>query len=361
MRRNIRKSRKYSKGKRIKHVSWNGGINLKQYRHKVYHAKVYRNIKDHLFRFLFGKNREVLLQLYNALSGTDYQDVSGMEIVTIESAVYIVMNNDVAFIFAGALSLYEHQSTKNGNMPVRFLLYLVEEYQKIIEKAETSLYGSRRIVLPIPKCIVFYNGETDAGENAEESWEVYLSDAFVSRKKIPKKVTGWVTGRTTHKSESITLDKEMSADVEVRVHVLNINYGHNQKLMEKCPLLGEYSHFVAVSREYLAKGLDRQEAYEMAIDYCMEHDILRSFLKENREKVLGMLLREFDVEKYERTIREEGKEEGREEGKIQGELNMLFSLVHQGLLSAHDASKQTAMTEQEFSDAITSWQRSSNA
>ena len=52
------------------------------------------------------------------------------------------MNNDATFILAGTLSLYEHQSTMNKNMPVRFLLYMAEECQKVIEKAEISLYGS---------------------------------------------------------------------------------------------------------------------------------------------------------------------------------------------------------------------------
>ena len=36
----------------------------------------------------------------------------------------------------------------------------------------------------------------------------------------------------------------------------------------------------------------------------------------NWAEVLGMLLEEFDAEKYERTIRGEGREEGREEGEI---------------------------------------------
>lgn len=39
-------------------------------------AKVQRNVKDRLFRFLFEKDREALLQLYNALNGTDYRDAS---------------------------------------------------------------------------------------------------------------------------------------------------------------------------------------------------------------------------------------------------------------------------------------------
>lgn len=58
--------------------------------------KVHSQIKDRLFRFLFEKDREALLQLYNALNGTDYKDASELEVVTIESAVYIVMKNDLA-------------------------------------------------------------------------------------------------------------------------------------------------------------------------------------------------------------------------------------------------------------------------
>lgn len=37
-------------------------------------------------------------------------------------------------------------------------------------------------------------------------------------------------------------------------------------------------------------------------------------MRKKRSQVLGMLLEEFDVEKYERTLRKEGREEGREEG-----------------------------------------------
>lgn len=57
------------------------------------------------------------------------------------------------------ISLYEHQSTYNPNLPVRFLIYLAEEYQKLIEQAEENLYGTRRISLPAPQCVVFYIGE----------------------------------------------------------------------------------------------------------------------------------------------------------------------------------------------------------
>lgn len=66
-------------------------------------ARIRRNVKDRLFRFLFANDREALLELYNALNGTDYKDSSKLEIVTIESAVYVLMKNDLAYVLAGTL------------------------------------------------------------------------------------------------------------------------------------------------------------------------------------------------------------------------------------------------------------------
>ena len=250
--------------------------------------KVYRQTKDRLFRFLFEKDREALLQLYNALNSTDYKDASRLQIVTIENAVYIVMKNDLAFVITGTLNLYEHQSTYNPNLPVRFLIYLAEEYQKIVEQAKESIYGTKQISLPTPQCVVFYNGEAEAPEEQI----LKLSDAFEN--------------------------KERQADVELTVRMLNINHGHNMALMEKCRTLAEYAQFVAVSREYAAEGKSMQEALEEAVEYCIEQGILSGFLKKYRSEVLGMLLEEFDVEKYERTIKNEGYEEGHADGHANG-------------------------------------------
>ncbi len=253
------------------------------------YRKVRRSAKDRLFRFLFDKDREALLQLYNALNGTDYRDASALQVVTIESAVYVVMKNDLAFILAGTLNLYEHQSTYNSNMPVRFLIYLAEEYQKLIEQAESSLYGTKQIPLPTPQCVVFYNGE----KQAPEEEVLRLSDAFINRNR--------------------------EADVELKVRMLNINYGYNRELMDRCHVLEEYAQFVEVSRQFMADGLTVKEALEQAIQYCMEHGILYETLRDYRAEVLGMLLEEFDVDKYERTIRKEGMEEGIKQGIEQGQ------------------------------------------
>lgn len=246
---------------------------------------IHRQAKDRFFRFLFEKDREALLQLYNALNGTDYQDALQLQVVTIESAVYIVMKNDLAFVLAGTLSLYEHQSTYNPNMPVRFLIYLAKEYQKLIEQAQESIYGTKQIILPMPQCVVFYNGERMMAD--EET--LRLSDSFMRR------------------------DQGVEADVELKVRMLNINYGHNKELLDRCRVLREYALFVDITRKRLAEGQEPKAALEDAVSECIERDILAGFLKKYRAEGLGMLLEEFDVKKYERSLREEGREEGREE------------------------------------------------
>lgn len=223
------------------------------------------------------ENREALLDLYNALNGTAYEDASQLEIVTIGSAVYVVMKNDLAYILSGTLSLYEHQSTYSPNLPVRFLIYLAQEYQTVIEKAEISIYGTGQISLPTPQCIVFYNGTKELPEEQT----LKLSDAFEN--------------------------KTVQADVELMVRMLNINYGHNKRLMETCRILEEYSVFVTATRECMLAEKDIQAALNRAVDDCIEKGILKEVRLKNRAEVLGMLLEEFDAEKYERTIRGEGE------------------------------------------------------
>lgn len=61
-----------------------------------------------------------------------------------------------------------------------------------------------------------------------------------------------------------------------------------------------------------------------------------------------MILEEFDAEKYERTIREEGREEGRE----QGVLSAMISLVRDGILTVSEAAQRVPMSEKAFLEAL---------
>ena len=62
------------------------------------------------------------MSLYNAVNHSHYTDAKELEIVTLENAVYMNMKNDQAFLLDMQLNLYEHQSTWNPNMPLRFLI-----------------------------------------------------------------------------------------------------------------------------------------------------------------------------------------------------------------------------------------------
>ena len=243
-----------------------------------------RQTKDILFRLVFGNDRQALLQLYNALHGTAYTNPHELQIVTLDNAIYISRKNDLAFLLAGSINMYEHQSTLNPNMPVRFLIYLAQEYQLLVESTDKSLYGSELIPLPTPQCVVFYNGTADT----PDEYELRLSSAFSNQDVEPA--------------------------VEVVVNVININYGHNEHLMQGCGLLSQYAQFVAVTREYANKYNNREESMNAAIEYCIEHGILEDILRKHRSQVLGSLLEEFDEKKYARTLRAEGYESGREEG-----------------------------------------------
>ena len=111
-----------------------------------------------LFRMLFS-DRKNLLSLYNAVNGSSYEDPDALEIVTLENAVYMGMKNDLAFIVDTGLFLYEHQSTKNPNMPLRNLLYVADLYSVLTK--DMFLYGELPVAIPEPRFVVFYNGENE--------------------------------------------------------------------------------------------------------------------------------------------------------------------------------------------------------
>lgn len=266
--------------KKVLSLAWN--TFLERIKKSVLRPK--KQIKDIVFRLVFGNNREALLQLYNVLNGTDYTDPKMLEIVTLDNAIYISMKNDLAFLLAGTINMYEHQSTINPNMPVRFLIYLGQEYQMLVENSNISLYGTTQISLPTPQCVVFFNGTKDM----PDEYEMRLSDAFNNQDVEPA--------------------------VEVVVRIVNINAGHNEHLIRGCKLLSQYTQFVEITREYAGKYENLEEAMNVAIDYCIEHGILEDILRKQRSQVLGSLLEEFDEKKYERTIRQESYDEGYDTG-----------------------------------------------
>lgn len=241
-----------------------------------------RKYKDRLFRFAF-QDKKDLLELYNAVNGTDYEDPDELTITTLEDVVFLGMKNDLSFIIGSTLNLYEHQSTWNANMPLRGLLYFASLYQIYVKEQEYDLYGGRKIMLPYPQYLVFYNGDREEADQKE----LLLSDSFLQPEKSAD---------------------ETFPGIECRMRMVNINQGHNRELMEKCRRLWEYSEFIGQVKANLRLGLDISKAINKAMDECQSRGILADILNRCRTEVYDMLLTEYDEQKTKDYIRREERE-----------------------------------------------------
>lgn len=289
-------------------------------------STIQKAYKDRLFRAIFGeKDGKNALSLYNAVNDTDYNDPSQLEVYTIEDAVYMGMKNDLSFIFDDELTLYEHQSTVNPNMPLRGLFYLAKQYEKYIADKGLDPYSGHLLDLPTPKYVVFYNGS----EKMPEQSELRLSASFDNSKG--------------------------AGAVEVVANVLNINYGHNQKLMERCKALRDYAAFVSKVRSY-ALNTELKNAVNKAVEEAIQEDLLDGYFRRHRAEVTDMILTEWNemltLKSREEIGREKGREEGREEGIEEGidVAKQKFLRVFFARGYSIDEIKAFGYTEKEISD-----------
>ncbi len=241
-----------------------------------YDATVRTTYKDKVFIRLM-REKGNLLSVYNALNKTSYTDEENLEIATLEDAVYMKYKNDVSFLFHSCLTLYEHQSTYNPNMPLRELIYVAAQLGRRYYRH--SIYGSRQIKIPTPKFVVFYNGT--AKRPGEEILK--LSDAFMNQEEEP--------------------------DLELKVRMININPGCNDEILKNCQILKEYSQFVECVRKYTGEH-SIGESVTLAVDECIEKNILRDFLIKQKSEVIAAMIFEYneevELEKLRRTEYEYG-------------------------------------------------------
>lgn len=246
------------------------------------------------------KDKGRLLELYNAVSGRSYSDPGELEIVMLESAVYMGMRNDLSFLIDLNLNLFEHQSTVNPNMPLRFLQYVSAEYEKIISSDE--LHREKLVRIPTPHFVVFYNGLAPC----EEETQLKLSDAFHTKEDKP--------------------------ELELWVQVLNINRGFNEDLKGQFRTLREYMEYVGKVRTY-AKDMPLDAAVNRAVDECIRQGVLKEFLQQNRAEVTKMSIFEYDDEAVKRVLRkdafEDGMEAGMETGKAIGHAEATLDLLEE--------------------------------
>lgn len=279
-----------------------------------------RMYKSRIFAMLFSDRNE-LLKLYNAINGTSYDDPDLLQVNTLENAVYMSMQNDVSFIIDMRLNLYEHQSTYSPNLPVRYLLYVADVYSDYTK--DMNLYGTKAVKLPTPRFVIFYNGQAEQPDRKE----LKLSELF----SIP----------------------DADPSLELKAVMLNINKGHNRKLMETCRTLQDYAEYTFRVREYAAE-MPLNLAVEQAITECISEGILADFLRKNRAEAKKVSIYEYDEERHMRQTREEGMEEGYangfSQGIEQGITQTVINLLKSGLLTDIQIREITGLDQEQLDE-----------
>lgn len=291
----------------------------KNKRRKVQNDRIVpnRTYKARLFEMIFSRKKE-LLELYNAINGTDYRDPELLEINTLENAIYMSMHNDLSFIIDSRLNLYEHQSTYSPNLPFRCLMYVTDLYSEMTK--DENLYGTEPVRLSTPRFVIFYNGVVERPDVEV----LKLSSLF-----------------------SIT-DENIS--LELKAVMLNINPGHNTRLLNACRTLRDYSEYTCRVRTYM-RTMSLEQAVEQAITECIRDNILADFLRKYRAEAKSVSIYEYDQEKHMRFVREEGLREGIEAG-----IRTLIGMCMEFRVSREETSlriqKEFSVTAEQAEEAL---------
>lgn len=242
--------------------------------------------KSNVFSLLM-EEPEYAIEVYNVLNGSSYGS-DMIEIKKHNSGVILSVRNDASFLVDSYLNLYEHQSTYCPNMPLRFMIYFSAIIQDIIAENEYDLYGRKKIMLPTPKFVVFYNGL----QNRPEKEIMRLSDAFEK------------------KAETYQL--------ELKCEVYNINPGSNESVVNSSRVLHGYRTFVETTRSYIENNVEIGKAVSMSVDECIRKNILSDFFRDRRREIEEVAALDFTFERREKLIRRDSYEEGEKNGREAG-------------------------------------------
>ena len=266
-----------------------------------------RQYKDNVFCLLY-RDKNNLLDLYNGLNDTNYTNVD-LTVTTLKGGVYMKYKNDASFVFGQDLYMFEQQSSRNPNMPLRFLHYLSDVYRQMYTNSD--LHRSTLLKIPVPHFVTFYNGKQPL---AAESI-LRLSDMYEKKIDYP--------------------------ELELMVRVININTANNEgnksrtfnsnindnsnmhtyssEFLSKCETLKDYMTFVNKVRVKTdVEKIDIRTAVTEAVDECIAENVLSDFLKNHREEVITVSIYEYDEEGHLEIVKEEGRQLGIAEGKQLG-------------------------------------------
>ena len=158
----------------------------------------------------------------------------------------------------------------------------------------------------------------------------------------------------TYKLSDMYEDCSTEPALNLSVTVLNINKGMNIVLMNSCKKLYEYSLYVALVRQF-ADRMPVNKAIVKAVDYCIEHDILREFLIKERKAVVMYSLYEYNQAGHMKALKEESIEKGIQIGTERGieeGINNTIELISWLYAQNRDDDVKRASRDREYLDEL---------
>ncbi len=237
---------------------------------------VISKFKDNVFCMLYRDKRN-LLELYNALNNSDYTNVDDLQVTTLNGGSYMKYKNDASFLLCMSLYMFEQQSSRNPNMPLRFLHYVSDVFRELFSNA--MLHRRSMIKIPVPHFVTFYNG---LEKWVDKEGELKLSDMY-----------------------EIPVD---DPELELKVRVIDIN--KDVHILNKCKTLRDYMTFVKKVRFKMGvEGDNVRIAVTEAMNECIDEDILVDFFEQHREEVVDVSIYDYDEEEVRRVLAEEYAQE----------------------------------------------------
>ena len=136
---------------------------------------------------------------------------------------------------------------------LRSMIYYVNALEDWLKRKNLDLFSRKRIQLPTPHFVVFYNGT----EKRPEYEEMRLSEAFCHKTDEP--------------------------GIEVRCRVYNINPDNNRSLKERSAVLEGYTYFVEKVRTY------RKEEFEDGMEQGIAQGIERGVGQGSLQRLVNQL------------------------------------------------------------------------
>ena len=218
---------------------------------------------------------------------TNYTNVDDLTVTTLKGGIYMKYKNDASFVFGQDLYMFEQQSSRNPNMPLRFLHYLSDVYRQTHNNSD--LHRSTTLKIPVPHFVTFYNGKqpleaesilrlSDMYEKEIDCPELELmvrvininTGAIINKKLLDTEKNHIING-TNQSDEFHNSNNKVSSD--------NTNpFTYSSEFLSKCETLKDYMTFVNKVRVKTdVEKIDIRTAVTEAVDECIAENVLSDF------------------------------------------------------------------------------------